>query len=74
MAHFSDLVGAFKDADYCPADPRDARIAELESEVARLRRIIDSRPAINAGLPQTYIEWSQSIYQIEVNKAMNANN
>jgi len=32
----------------------------------RLQRIIDSRPAINAGLPQTYINWSQSIYAMEM--------
>ena len=38
---------------------------ELEwayAEVTRLQRVIDSRPAINAGLPESYIEWSRSIY------------
>jgi len=35
-------------------------------EYDRLQRIIDSRPAINAGLPATYIEWSQSIYAMEI--------
>ena len=34
-------------------------------EIARLQAIIDSRPAINAGLPDTYIAWSQSIYVME---------
>lgn len=38
---------------------------EAADEIERLQRIIDSRPAINAGLPQTYIEWSQSIYVVE---------
>jgi hypothetical protein len=38
-------------------------IAEKAVEDAeRLRRMLDSRPAINAGLPGTYIEWSQGIY------------
>src|SRR5690606_12608498 len=42
-------------------DTIDAQAAEIE----RLQRIVDSRPAINAGLPGTYIEWSQSIYAME---------
>jgi len=37
-------------------------LESLATECDRLRAIIDSRPAINAGLPETYIEWSQSIY------------
>ena len=40
------------------------------AECQRLQRIIDSRPAINAGLPETYIEWSRRIYQCDVNKAV----
>lgn len=51
-------------------DCREVRFAELEKEVARLQKLIDSRPAINAGLPQTYIEWSQGIYLLEVKQAM----
>ena len=35
-------------------------------EIRRLQAIIDSRPAINAGLPSTYIEWSQQIYALDV--------
>lgn len=49
-------------------------IAELAEELARitkdrdrLRRILDSRPAINAGLPETYIAWSHGIYQSDFN-------
>lgn len=38
---------------------------QLADEVERLQRIIDGRPAINAGLPETYIRWSQSIYAME---------
>jgi len=45
-------------------------IDALEAEIARLKRIIDSRPAINAGLPQTYIEWSQSIYAMQFAHAL----
>ena len=41
-------------------------LATLTAERDRLQRIIDSRPAINAGLPATYIEWSQSIYIMEI--------
>jgi hypothetical protein len=43
-------------------------LCKLANKVARLQRIIDSRPAINAGLPETYIEWSQSIYQMDINE------
>jgi hypothetical protein len=39
--------------------------AEFAGEIERLQKIIDSRPAINAALPQSYIDWSQSIYEIE---------
>lgn len=44
-------------------------LSELRTEVARLQRIIDSRPAVNAGLPQTYIEWSRGIYAIEISQS-----
>jgi hypothetical protein len=40
-------------------------LTEAANEIDRLQRIIDSRPAINAGLPETYIEWSQGIYSAE---------
>ena len=35
-------------------------------EIDRLQAIIDSRPAINAALPQSYIDWSQGIYATEI--------
>lgn len=44
------------------------------NEIKRLQKIIDSRPAINAGLPETYIKWSQSIYSMEFNHAVSVNN
>ena len=42
----------------------------LEAEIARLQRIIDSRPAINAGLPETYITWTHSVYELEAARAL----
>ena len=39
-------------------------------EIDRLQRIIDSRPAINAGLQQAYIEWSHSIYAMEAARVL----
>ena len=47
-----------------------AAVEPYQAEIARMQRIIDSRPAINAGLPQTYIEWSHSIYQMEAARAL----
>jgi hypothetical protein len=44
----------------------ELRIKEQADEIERLQRIIDSRPAINAGLPGTYIKWSQSIMAMDV--------
>lgn len=39
-------------------------------EIDRLQRIIDSRPAINAGLPETYIQWSQGVMQTDIARAI----
>jgi len=50
-----------KDYDELMADYR-----KVVAERDRLQRIIDCRPAINAGLPHTYIEWSQSIYALDM--------
>jgi hypothetical protein len=46
-----------------------ARLEAAEAECARLQRVIDSRPAINAGLPETYIEWSRGVYALEIGRA-----
>jgi hypothetical protein len=53
-----------------------SRIAELEADLAAergerqlLQDILDSRPAINRGLPDTYIRWSQSIYSGDMVRA-----
>lgn len=42
-----------------------AAIEEAKAEVERLQAVIDSRPAINAALPDSYIKWSQAIYVME---------
>ncbi|MHC2163162.1 hypothetical protein [Bradyrhizobium ottawaense] len=47
-------------------------LVEAKAEIARLQRIIDSRPAINAALPDSYIQWSQSIYELEFVRATGA--
>lgn len=38
------------------------RAERAEAQAERLREMLDSRPAINAGLPETYVEWSQGVY------------
>lgn len=42
---------------------------EARGEANMLHDILDGRPAINAGLPDTYIKWSQSIYSGDVVRA-----
>ena len=41
-----------------------ARCAIAERD--RLRKILDCRPAINAGLPETYIAWTHGVYQADM--------
>jgi hypothetical protein len=43
--------------------------AEAEAERDMLQDILDARPAINMGLPETYIAWSQAIYSGEATRA-----
>lgn len=45
-------------------------LTEAANEIDRLQRIIDSRPAINDGLPATYIEWSKLIYSADYARAV----
>jgi hypothetical protein len=53
------------------ADALHRSVADWETltaaatEIERLQRVIDSRPAINAALPESYVLWSQSIYVME---------
>jgi hypothetical protein len=50
-------------------EAQEAEIRSLREQVARLQAIIDSRPAINAGLPESYIKWSQSVMLTEAAQA-----
>lgn len=43
---------------------------DAADEIDRLQRIIDSRHAINAGLPETYIQWSQGVMQTDIARAI----
>lgn len=54
-------IGTYIDLCAAAADQIDA----LNERVERLQRMLDSRPAINAGLPESYITWSQYIYWAE---------
>ena len=36
--------------------------AILTEEVQRLRHLLDTRPAMNAGLTEAYVEWTASVY------------
>lgn len=54
---------------YSHADYADV-MRKGADELERLQRILDSRPAINAGLPETYIEWSQGIYAADYAQAV----
>lgn len=38
---------------------------EVVRQRDRLQRIIDGRPAINAALPESYIQWSQRLYVMD---------
>jgi hypothetical protein len=40
-------------------------VRDLLAAYKRLQYVIDSRPAINMGLPGSYVEWSQNIYAMQ---------
>ena len=44
-------------------------LEEARSERDLLQDILDARPSINAGLPESYIRWSQSLYSGELIRA-----
>lgn len=58
--------------EYVPASDltrlRD-ELASARAERDLLQDVLDSRPAINAGLPETYVRWSQAIYSGDVVRA-----
>jgi len=45
----------------------------LRAERDRLQLILDSRPAINTGLLEAYIEWTQGVYLADIGKAAGHN-
>jgi len=47
------------------------QLTEAKAERDLLQDILDARPAINAGLPESYIRWSQAIYSGEAYRAVN---
>lgn len=40
--------------------------AECAALIRRMQAVLDSRPAINGALPQSYIEWSAKVYTMEL--------
>ena len=45
----------------------------LRAERDRLQLILDSRPAINTGLLEAYIEWTQGVYLADFGRAVGHN-
>lgn len=37
-------------------------LVELRAENERLRSLLDNRPAINAGIVEAYIKWTNQVY------------
>lgn len=64
------LLRAIANGTDAKSSGRDIIFNAAADEIERLQRIIDSRPAINAGLPETYIKWSQEIYVTDVAQVM----
>lgn len=60
----------FRKSDLENMSDMQAVMDEVEAALERYQRIIDGRPAINAGLPETYVKWSQSIYAMEAIEAI----
>lgn len=60
----------FKAANLTNMSDMQAVMDAVEVALERYQRIIDGRPAINAGLPETYVKWSQSIYAMEAIEAI----
>lgn len=62
------LIAAREKATAIAALTRRA-LVEAKAEAEMLQDILDSRPAINAGLPGSYVRWSQSIYSGDIVRA-----
>lgn len=46
-----------------------AMLRAQHAEIARLQRIIDSRPAMNAGIAEAHAAWSSGIHKSEIARA-----
>ncbi len=47
-----------------------AMLRAQHAEIARLQRIIDTRPAMNSGIAEAYAAWSAGIYESEIARAV----
>jgi len=47
-------------------DERDLIIVELEVEINRLQDLLDRRPAMNAGLQESYARWTAEVYASDI--------
>ncbi len=47
-------------------------LGKLMAEVERLQGVLDSRPAINAGLEEAYTNWSRLVYSADMAQAVSA--
>lgn len=47
----------------------EVALEKMTAERDRLQLILDSRPALNRGLTDAYIKWTQGIYAMEMSNA-----
>lgn len=45
-------------------------LANERDRAERLQMVLDSRPAINAGLPESYVRWSAQVGEMEFLRAV----
>ena len=80
MTYLQTFVIEYDSADDAPPVHADMKalngtvvgvmFGDALAEAERLQNILDSRPAINAGLPETYVKWSQSVYADDAAQAV----
>ncbi len=51
---------------------QQSTINALQSRIAELEALLDSRPAINAALTENYVQWPQSLYSLTQLDAIDA--
>lgn len=64
-----DIARVIQSAEKRGEERERKACAEIKAERDLLQDILDSRPAINASLPDSYIQWSQAIYSGDVVRA-----